>query len=365
MTFPIPPDLPADEHPIIKTMLAARRRLLRRDAAALRELAGMYAKALDRLKADRNALLKVIRESAPDRDQLIRLASFDNLIAGLRREMTNLAKAMAGNLSQEILAELGAAGDDGLLLAQTALPGLEAAYIRGRWVILNPDQVTTMFGFLDPTGPLIAGIRTNYGPALAEFIRETIATGFIAGMNPRDVARLIAQALGEGLNWAMTTARTAHLWAYRAAAHQNYLNNSWVVKGWTWFAQLDDRVCMSCVAQHGSEHPLTEILADHHQGRCAPLPITRSYAELGFPDIPDLRPVVPSGETWFRAQPAVLQRRMMGPGKWAAWNAGKFDFSQLTVPYNDPVYGRMLRENSLKGILGGDLAQLFYGGKTP
>src|SRR3989304_7419526 len=123
MTFPIPPGLPADEHPIIKTMLAARRRLLRRDAAALRELAGMYAKALDRLKADRNALLKVIRESAPDRDQLIRLASFDNLIAGVRREMTNLAKAMAGNLSQEILAEIGAAGDDGLLLAQTALPG--------------------------------------------------------------------------------------------------------------------------------------------------------------------------------------------------------------------------------------------------
>lgn len=346
-------------------MLAARQRLLRRDAASLRELVGMYKGALDKLKADRAALLKVIKEVAPDREQLLRLASFENLIKGVETEMGKLAREMSEKLSDEIAAELAAAADDGLLLVQKALPGLEAAYIRGRWVTLVPDQVETMFGFLGPDGPLIAGMRINFGPAMAQFIRETIATGFISGMNPRDVARLISAALGEGLNWAMVTARTAHLWAYRAASHQNYLNNSWVVSSWIWFAQLDERVCMSCVAQHGTEHPLTEILADHHQGRCTPLPHTKSYAELGFPGIPDLRPGVPRGEDWFRQQAEAVQRRMMGPGKLAAWQAGRFDFSQLTVPYRDPVYGKMLRENSLSGILGADMAQLFYGGKKP
>jgi hypothetical protein len=696
MTFPIPPDFPVEDHPIFKAMIAARRRLLRRDAAALRELAGMYEKALTRLRVDRNALLKVIREVGPDRNQLIRLASFENLIQGVQREMGNLAKEMAGKLADEIAVELAKAAEDGLLLVQRALPGLEAAYIKGKWVFLNPDQVTTMFGFLDTDGPLIAGIRTNYGSAMAEFVREAIATGFISGMNPRDVARLINGAMGEGLHWAMVTARTAHLWAYRAANHQSFLNNSWVVQSWIWFAQLDDRVCMSCVAEHGSEHPLTEILGDHHQGRCiagdtivsgpatmslisryyqgdlviirtasgkllsvtpnhpiltsrgwlaagilqagdnvigytldegaarridpnkyqvptliediartpgmlrlgsvpttpedfhgdgcgsdvyvvwanrllsdtlnaahsepifeqgfsggnadlpllsgssgldllserhgfspysvlrelnppamlidrglfgqqpvgvraashgnfrsiyavpdgctrhvelfgerigrvpfdvesnnliigqaglrplggpvffsdnlitdraraqqpaslefmretltagvekgggllgalasqieldsilevnvthfsghvynlhnaegwynangivthncTPMPHTKSYAELGFPDILDLRPVVEKGEVWFGKQPSGVQRLLMGPGKLSAWKAGQFDFSQLTVPYQDPVYGRMLKENSLKGILGADLAQLFYGGKKP
>lgn len=357
--------LPASEHPIIAAMLDARRRLLRRDAEAMRQLVGMYKDALDRLKADRNALLEVIRETSPDRDQLIRLAAFDNLIEGVRREMANLGRQLSTQLAQELATELDAASVDGLDLVQTSLPGLDAAYLRGRWVTLNPAQVQTMYGFVDPNGPLIAGIRLNYGPVMAEFVRKALATGFIAGMNPRAVARLINQAMGQSLNWAMVTARTAHLWAYRVASHQNYLNNSWVVQSWIWFAQLDERVCLSCVAQHGTEHALTEILADHHQGRCTPMPKTRSYAELGFPGIPDLRPVVTSGETWFENLPPAAQRRMMGPGKWAAWNAGKFNFAQLTTPYNDPVYGRMLRENSLKGILGGDLAQMFYGGNTP
>lgn len=363
MTFPA--GLPEEDHPAIRAMLAARRRILSRDAASLRELAGMYKGALDRLKADRDALLKVIRETTPNRDELLQLASFDNLIEGVKKEMGKLAKELSGKLADEMAAEMQAAADDGLLLVQRALPGIEAAYIRGRWVMLNPDQVTTMYGFLDANGPLVAGFRTNYGPALAEYIRQAIATGFIAGMNPRDVAGLIAQALGDGLNWAMVTARTAHLWAYRAASHQNYLNNAWVVNSWIWFAQLDERVCMSCVAQHGTEHPLTEILADHHQGRCTPMPHTKSYAELGFADLPDLRPVVTKGEAWFRELPEAAQRRMMGPGKWSAWQAGKFEFPQLTQTYHDPVYGRMLRESYLAGILGGDLAKLFYGGKTP
>ena len=363
MTFPIPPGLPENEHPLIRSMLAARRRLLRRDAAALRDLAGMYQGALTRLKADRDALLKLIRETQPNRDQLLQLAAFDNLIDGVRREMGALAREMTTALAQEMADEVNAALGDGLLHVQAALPGLGAAYIQGRWVTVNPAQVTTMFGFLDPYGPLLSGIQMNFGDAVARYVRETLAAGFIAGMNPRDVARLINAALGEGLNWAMVTARTAHLWAYRTASHQNYLNNAWVLKGWVWFAQLDERVCMSCVAQHGTEHSLNEILADHHQGRCTPMPITRSYEELGFPDLPDLRPVVQSGESWFRGLPDAAQRRLMGPGKLAAWQAGQFDFSQLSAPYHDPVYGRMLKENSLKGILGADLAQMFYGGK--
>src|SRR3546814_11471968 len=67
-----------------------------------------------------------------------------------------------------------------------------------------------------------------------------------------------------------------------------------------WVAQLDRRTCPSCWSQHGSKHALDEPgPLDHQQGRCARLPVTRSWRDLGF-DIDDPPSVVPDAETTFR-----------------------------------------------------------------
>jgi hypothetical protein len=166
----------------------------------------------------------------------------------------------------------------------------------------------------------------------------------------------MAQGLTDGfskaLNWAITTARTASLWSYRAATHANYLTNSDVVQGWYWYAFLGDgRACMSCVAKHGSFHPVTEVLADHHRGRCTAIPATVSYAALGIDGIDEPKLEIESGEAWFRKQPSEAQRQMMGKGKYAAWKEGKFDFQDLSVPYQDDVYGTMIREATLAELI--------------
>ena len=44
----------------------------------------------------------------------------------------------------------------------------------------------------------------------------------------------------------------------------------------------DDRVCCSCLALHGTEFPLDETLDDHPNGRCAMIPVTPSWSDLGF-----------------------------------------------------------------------------------
>jgi hypothetical protein len=79
------------------------------------------------------------------------------------------------------------------------------------------------------------------------------------------------------------------------------------------------------------------------------IPNVRQAAAFGLPQ-PEIEP----GEQWFKRQPEAFQRERMGPGRFDAWKAGKFDFRDLSVPYNDPVYGEMLREATLKGLLKGD-----------
>ena len=107
---------------------------------------------------------------------------------------------------------------------------------------------------------------------------------------------------------------------------------------------------MSCVAQHGKEFNYDETLNDHHNGRCVPVPKTISYRDLGL-DLPD--PVAPfeTGEQWFNHQPEAIQRQMMGVGKYEAWRDNKFDFADLSSKYDDAVYGELLRETTLKGLV--------------
>ncbi len=117
--------------------------------------------------------------------------------------------------------------------------------------------------------------------------------------------------------------------------------------------------CLSCIAQHGSIHPITETLNDHHNGRCAPVPKTISYRDLGITGIPD--PVAPfeSGEDWFGKQPEATQRQAMGPAMFKAYKDNRFSFRDLSRPYQDEVYGELLREASLRDLLG-EQAKEYY-----
>ena len=51
-------------------------------------------------------------------------------------------------------------------------------------------------------------------------------------------------------------------------------------------------------------------------------------------------------------QSEATQRRMMGAHKHQEWKAGKFEFDALTTTRDDPIYGLMRSEASLKAILG-------------
>jgi hypothetical protein len=141
----------------------------------------------------------------------------------------------------------------------------------------------------------------------------------------------------------MRMTRTVQIYSYRESARANYLANNDVVSGWQWSAQLDSDTCSFCISMNGSIHDLDESLDGHYNCRCAPIPIVK-----GFPSVLEEG----SGEQWFRDQPESVQKEMLGPGKYSAWQNGQFNFSDLGIRREDEVYGEMWNEKTLAELIG-------------
>ena len=352
MTFP------AGGSPLLERMLQVRQAMNARDAAILNRLLRDYLASYNNLKASILALQEAVEAAGPG--SLARLAALQSLLDGVKREIARFAEILAENIEQAIQLEIEMAGIDTLALTQAMLPGLETARLIADWARLDKRTVYNLYGFLDPDGPLFAMIRNQFADDVARMVRQQLLSGFVEGMHSNEIARIMAKALGVGLDWALTMARTAVIWSYRVSTHQMYLANSKYIKGWYWISALDRRTCMSCIALHGSFHSLAEIQNDHHRGRCFSVPDTVSYADLGLVGIEEFQPHIPAGEEWFKKQTDALQREMMGPAKWKAWQDGAFEFDQLTKTYTNPIYGPMKREATLHEILG-DKANIYYG----
>lgn len=348
-------------HPILDYLDEVRAALAANDAAALNSLAESYLQALEALQAEIESFAMVAGAGGINAQEALALEAYRTLLDGVREQMNIFAQEMADIIDASTLASIEQAILDGQQMIQLSLPLLDAAVIEGMFTRLVPEQVISLFGFLGPDSPLMAHFRMAWGEGVADLISQQMLTGFIMGMNPREIAALLESILGIPLNWGLTNVRTANLWAYRAASQANYLANSGIVKGWIWVAELSsERTCLSCINQHGSFHPITEFLNDHHNGRCSPAPVTKTYAELGF-DIPgDSSFALARGEVWFNNLSPRLQEKMMGPAMYSAWLDGAFDFSQLSTPYVSDTYGLMLRESSLIGMIG-ERARMYYG----
>ena len=89
-----------------------------------------------------------------------------------------------------------------------------------------------------------------------------------------------------------------------------------------------------------------------HNCRCTALPVTKTWAELGFPDIDGDNPAsaVPDAKAWFDDQPETVQRDIMGSRRLDAYRDGRLAWGDMAVRrstdgwrdsyVNTPVPGR-------------------------
>lgn len=343
-------------HPVIDAAAAFRQGLINREAANATALINAYGRAYRSLQGQIQALEQQIAAlDKPDRAQVTRLASLRSLTAQTADEVNRYAVFADQSIANAVSAEIvnGLRESRATVEAYFASPQGRAAF-RAAWDMLPAETVETMLGYVDEGSPLRTALVNRLGPAVAERMADALVDAISLGMNPRRTAALVRRELGVGLTWSLTTARTAQLWSYREASRANYVANSNIVESWTWYASLDSRCCLSCIAMHGTEHPVTDVLNDHHAGRCVALPNVRNARQLGLS-----QPEVEPGEAWFNRQPQATQRQRMGPGMFGAWRAGEFRFGELSQRYEDAIYGTMLRESSLRGLLG-ERAREYY-----
>lgn len=171
-------------------------------------------------------------------------------------------------------------------------------------------------------------------------MRQTLLRGAVAGDNPRDVADLMLSRLegdfNGGLRRAENIARTELLDAHRHAALESRKANRDVLTGWRWTATLNARTCPACLAMDGKVFDLdTPGPDDHQSGRCVAVPVTLSWADLGF-DLPEPADDAPTGREWLEGQPERVQVDVLGRRRYDALKAGRIGWDDMAKVRRTP-----------------------------
>lgn len=173
-------------------------------------------------------------------------------------------------------------------------------------------------------------------------VRREIVRGIATGSNPRQTAsRIMKGAEGGfngGLSRALTISRTETLDAHRAAAAESHAENSDVLGGWVWLADLSPRTCPACLGMNGTEHQLSEPgPLGHPNCRCSRMPRTKTWAELGI-DLDEPAPSTPDAGDWFAGQDEKTQRSILGPARYDAWLRGDYPMDAWAVRKPNPEW---------------------------
>lgn len=215
------------------------------------------------------------------------------------------------------------------------------------------EAVEALAGVLQDGSPLMDLLTEAVGGASREF-GEQMVMGLAEGWGPRRLARELRAQFGMGLTRTLRIARTEQLRAYRTATLSSY-QESGVLQGWERMATQDTRTCMACVMLDGRRYGLDEPMDDHPQGRCAMLPITLPYSELGgaAPE-PDFQRELASD--WFRRQDEATQRQMLtdsiASDAYDAWQDGLFRLADIPKVRRSDVWGDSWTPKSLADLVG-------------
>lgn len=186
-------------------------------------------------------------------------------------------------------------------------------------------------------------------------MKQELIRGIAVGENPRTTAgRIMRRTEGRfngGLTRALTIARTETLDAHRAGTKASEGANADILQDWEWHADLSARTCPSCLAMHGTRHPLEEPGPDDHQnGRCTRVSITKTWKELGF-DIEEPLSVTPSAQDWYENLTPESQAAIMGPARAGLLADGSIQWADLATVRSTPGWRDSVVPTTVKDLL--------------
>ena len=327
--------------------------LLNRERAAARAMLAHYHTAY-RALLDATALLTTQMEEARQAGKVIGISwlyrekRLSDLLEATAAQMRRFG-AMAGpSVRAQQYAAAMAAEADARDLARAAL-GEAAPQVLGAWNSLPTGAVESLAGTFGPTSPVTA-LFDSFGPVASDGVRSALIRGVALGQGAKEIARGVSQALGVPITRALTISRTEVMRSYREASLASYEANSEVVDRWRWTATKTARTCIVCIMMDGQEFDVTTPFSSHVACRCVPVPVTKSWEELGISGVEESRPAIESGPDWFERQPEAVQQSILGPAKFAAYESGDLALTDLVGYTDDPKWGPSRYEKSLKSV---------------
>lgn len=340
--------MPEPESAVVRLLNQFRGALARREAAQAGQMVARWLQIEAALQGQITQLAAEI-EAMRAAGQVItlgklsRMERYKSLLLQTRRELGRFTEFAATSIARE----QAAYANLGLKAATTTLDSMGLAGVFNR---LPVSAVETIVGLAGDGTPLNKLLMKAW-PDSVEGLTQALIKAIALGKAPRDTADAMVDGFGVGLNRAMLIARTEQLRAYRLASLAQY-KESGVVKGWRWHAALDATVCPACMMLHGRLFEL-EPMANHPACRCAMIPETVSLEELGITGVKGLPPTVQEGDgqRWFEGLSEAEQRKMLGPGAYDAWKAGKFDLAALVKRHESEEWGASYGVRPLKELV--------------
>lgn len=323
-----------------------RAAVLRGDTEAARRLMDAYRDVYRRLTVELDAAVEALGEAraaggpvSPARIYRVeRIRAFRDQAAA---ELTRYGVAAKGIIDEQVdTTRRQAVEGAARMVGAVTPPGVAAST-----TILNVGAIDAAVANLAPRSPL-ARLFATFGADGAADLQRALIGGLATGHGPAHVAREMRRVLAAQPVRAVTIARTEIMRAHREAARETFKQEP-TVRAWVWVAGLGSRTCASCWAQHGTIHPLDEVMATHPRCRCVMAPVTVPWSELGFPDMAEPDPV-PSGPDLFARQPEAVQRMVLGPSKFAAYQAGDVRLEDFVATRTSLTWGRSTSEGSLR-----------------
>lgn len=338
------PRLPSTPGQITTVAVSFRDQLDRNEARAVVQMERSYRRAIDSLYDDLTQLERMIADRQASGQPtpvswLHRQQKYKTLILKSRDAFDSYGGAVRGVLDQSQKDAIRLASRSATSLIEAALPGRQG--LVGTYNSIPTRAVERLRGALSKGSPLTQLID-GFGPTAANAIDAELTNGLVKGLHPNTITRRILSAASVSRTRAATITRTELYRAFREGNRATYQANADVVNGWVWFAHIGPNTCAACLAMHGSVFPTDEPMGSHPNCRCTMLPETKSWSDLGFPDIDDtpISAQVPNAEDWLRNAAERTQKAAFGNLKlWRGWRDREFDLADVVRRVDTDAWG--------------------------
>lgn len=307
---------------LLQTQREFRQRLLASDRAAAQEMIRVYADVYAAIEDDLASLTRRISAARAAGTPITQSWLFqEQRYRSLLQQADSAYRYASSTASGTVTSTQSQAVQLGAEAAEALTRSLVPPQIALSWSQLPTGAIESFVGFASDGSPLSA-LFDRLGPEASRGIRSSLLRGIGLGYSPRRIAAGMRDTVGISLTRALTISRTEVLRAYRQSQSDGYRANKDVVKAKVWHSALDNRSCVVCISQHGSVWPLDAIMETHPNCRCSWIPVTKTWAELGYEGIEDTNAKIERGTDWFAQLPAERQAAMLGKGRFAAYQNG-------------------------------------------